>query len=134
MCIKMIKIKYQLKNKIPKGPFDIFMSYFDLIPSELNSIIISYLNYDDAENFLKTFDDEKLGNLYWAFIFSLHFGFYLKIENPEGSSWYLRWLGIEKLKKQIVSQENLVELESIDKLYLDCDIFEIPYEIRYLTN
>jgi hypothetical protein len=112
-------------------------TYFDTIPSELNCIIISYLQYDDFENILKSVGGtEGTGifyNLDWGFIFSLHFN--LRYRRLDVKEEYLRWLGIEKVGIVFKMSDEITRINSLHFLDLICtNIKEIPKEIKYLTN
>jgi len=52
------------------------MNYFDLVPSELNNIVISYLTPDSLEKLLSVFE---IPNLNWSTINEYRFGIFKNV-------------------------------------------------------
>jgi len=70
------------------------INYFELVPSDINNIIISYLLSDELKILLNTFN---LLNIDWSTVNSYHFDKYLKINLIE----YVRRLEVETLIKKL---------------------------------
>jgi len=104
------------------------MDYFNIIPLELNEIIVSYMLPDELSNLLKTFN---IFNLNWNTIHTYHFGEYKSIYQNE----YLKKLGIESLINKLNLDFNINELLDLDGLDLSFNnLTQIPPEIGNLTN
>ena len=116
------------RKEPPKGPQE--MDYFELIPSDINNIIISYLPLvDELLKFLKVFN---LVHVNWNTINEYHFGLY----SPNITQLkYLTRLGAEVLINKLNLNYNIDELLDVKYLYLTLDENErIPSEIGYLSN
>jgi len=104
------------------------MDYFNLTPSELNNIILSYLPFDDLVLLLKTFN---WINLNWSVIHQYHFGEYNQIELNK----YLTRLASESLIIKFKLRYTIDELLNLEMLSLyRVNVKRVPQEIEYLTN
>ena len=106
-------------------------TYFDLIPTDLSNIIVSYLNSDDLENF--GLSHTYLISIFnWSFVHSLHFGsFTIGIDYTE----YLKLLQVEKLIKVLHLRYTINQLLNLQELYLiNLQLKDIPKEIGDLSN
>jgi len=104
------------------------MDYFNLIPSELNNIIISYISFTDLKSLLNTF---SLPNLNWSVIHDYHFNEYKSISLSD----YLNKLSTESLINKLNLNYSIDELLNSNTFNLnDIGLTEIPPEIFNLNN
>jgi hypothetical protein len=110
-------------------------TYFDIIPTELSDIIISFLDTEELEYFLNVFT-EGSRNINWRFVFFLRFGIYQRnIGKTDHLQWYQRFLDIENLKNKFELNLSIEELDTSIELNLsDRSIVEVPSEIKSLIN
>ena len=80
------------------------MDHFNFLPPELNEILISYLSFNDLENFINFIPYKDL--LYWIGISKYRYN-----ENFN-ENLYLSYLSIESLKQK------LIKLISLNKMKL----------------
>jgi len=102
-------------------------NYFNIIPSELTEIILSYvesLNLHVLYNIIITPVD-------WSTVYYYHFGDYKRI----GFGEYELYLGLSELKNILRLPHTLDDMRNLEYLYInDRNIFRIPPQIRYLTR
>ena len=104
------------------------MDYFQLIPTELIEILISFLNNDSLDSFIQCYSFNSL-NLY--IVFKYHFGYHKNVNLSE----YKRYLGLETLKDKLKLKQSIEELSNLDKLYLNNNqLTSLPKEIGNLTS
>src|SRR5436190_10066635 len=108
-------------------------NYFNLVPSELIEIIVSYLKYNDLQNFIETFQLTKLN---WNAVHKYHFGNYPKSNSrPLTYSRYQRLIGVEGVKIILGLKESIEEITSMKVLTLsNKELYSIPSEIFSLEN
>jgi len=108
------------------------MNCFELIPSELNNIIISYLEIDEIETLLNVFN---IINVNWNTIHVYHFGVYPSNRQQINKQEYLSRLEAEILINKLDLRFNVDDLLNLKLLNLyNYDIREIPKEMGILTN
>ena len=105
-----------------------FNTYFDLIPTDISNIIVSYLvNSDDLENFILSLNflyssfqgsfskkNDLISLLNWSVVHFLHFGtFTIGVDYKE----YLRLLQVEKLISVLKLGYTIEELFNLKILY-----------------
>jgi Leucine-rich repeat (LRR) protein len=102
--------------------------YLNIIPSELDEIIISYLNEpDDVKNIGELLEVQ----INWGTVSYLNLGKFYNINFAE----YLRYLGITKLRRSLNLNLSLDELLHIEELNLNqIQLTELPKEIGNLVN
>jgi hypothetical protein len=110
--------------------------YFDIIPPDLTSIIISYLSYDDFNAFVQFFDSglfDPFNTGMWGYIFFSHFGFHRKNMNQKE---HLMWLSMENFKEIFKLGKNVQEpMDNVKAIILSNNhITNIPGEIGLLIN
>ena len=76
------------------------MNYFEVLPSEIIDIIISYADHSTLENFLKTyFDGSIIRRLNVSRILFYRFDRYIPNIDIE---FYLKYLNVESLKSKVI--------------------------------
>ena len=109
-------------------------TYFDLVPSEIKSIIISYIDTSfDVENLIDL-NRYSISEVNWNYTFFLHFGYSNKCKDTDLQK-YLRYLDIHNLKEEFDMKEdidNIYDSETFKLSYKFIKIF--PAEIKSLIN
>jgi len=103
------------------------MNYYNLIPSELNEIIVSYLFSDELKTLLNTF----ILHVNWNTVHLYHFNAYKSTSVSE----YLIKLGVERLRDKLRLNYTVDQLINLQVLHLSYNqLTQVPPEIGNLTN
>src|SRR5437763_11196871 len=103
------------------------MEYFDLLPKEINEIIVSDLKYKDLLNlYTKAFS-----NINWSVVYFYRYGEYIKLEYE---SYILRLSVINLLKilRFNYTAKNLIKICALSLSFND--LKDVPEEIVNLPN
>jgi len=109
------------------------MSYFELVPSDLNNIILSYLSIYELKKLLKQFN---FTNLNWNTIHAYHFSSYQIINEFMLRVDYLNKLSLEDLLYNELRMNRKTN-HFINIKYLDLGfryLKKIPKGLNYLVN
>jgi len=104
------------------------MNYFNIVPSDVNNIILSYLYSDELITLLFTYN---LLHVNWNTVHSYHFNEYKKLSSSE----YLTRLLIEELIIKLWLPHNIDEMLNIKELNLSrYNLVQVPSVVFLLNN